>query len=46
MLIVMNGPCSFSEKAHETGLQHERGVEEHVRLLGAVKQQPACTPGI
>lgn len=29
---------SCSEEAHQAGLRHERGVEEHVRLPGAARR--------
>lgn len=31
-------PGSCSEEAHQAGLHHERGVEEHVRLSGASRR--------
>lgn len=31
-------PGSCSEEAHQAGLHHERGVEEHVRLPGAARR--------
>lgn len=36
VLIPLPGSCS--EEAHQAGLRHERGVEEHVRLPGAARR--------